>query len=156
MLTVTKKFYLLLVCIISIFACSEGDSVLKNGECKNCITLKYGEEVAFRDGYKVKIDDLWDTRGKNHSTTLVYPGANFGLSLRVFNPTSDTTISISTAVYNKTIPNSDLQSLFSNTWGTNNAFGYKLAFYEILPIIENPEEPVAPEDYVVTLMVLKE
>jgi hypothetical protein len=156
MLTVTKTSSLLLVFTISLFACSEGDSVLKKGECKNCITLKYGEEVAFRDGYKVKIEDLWDTRGKNYSTTLVYPGANFGLSLRVFSPTSDTTISISTAVYNKTIPKSDLEPLFNNTWGTNYAFGYKFAFYEILPVIENPEAPVALEDYIVTLAVRKE
>lgn len=153
MLTVTKKLLLLLF-IVSLFSCSEEDSVLKNDQCKNCITLKYGEEVAFRDGYKVKIEDLWDTRGKNYSTTLVYPGLNFGLSLRVFNSTSDTTISFSTAVYDKTIPKSDLELLFHNTWGTNSAFGYKLAFYEILPVIENPGVPVAPEDYVVTLAVL--
>lgn len=155
MLTVIKK-PLLLVFIISLFSCSEEDSVLKNSQCKNCITLRYGEEAAFRDGYKVKIENLWDTRGKNYSTTLVYPGINFGLSLRVFNPTSDTTISFSTAVYDKTIPKSDLELLFNNTWGMNSTFGYKLAFYEILPVIENPEASIAPEDYVVTLAVVKE
>lgn len=155
MLNVAKKLLLLLF-IVSLFSCSEEDSILKNGQCKNCITLKYGEEVAFRDGYKMKIEDLWDTRGKNYNTTLVYPGLNFGLSLRVFNSTSDTTISFSTAVYDKTIPQSDLDVLFRNMWGINSAFGYKLAFYEILPVIENSGESVAPEDYVVTLAVLKE